>query len=279
MARGKGKRNQPSQNQQENENPDESFEDNFEIISNKLDVLSENHLKLANGLEEKMKTLSEKNSKISKDVEQLKDVIIKNLVESNKKMQKTIETLQKKVEKLEHREKTTKIYIEKQNQYGRRNNIEISGIKNEVADEELEDKVIEILDKIDVKVTKEDFEACHRLPPTRNNKNKKTIVRFVNRKKAEKSIENKKKLERVDLIKLKLDKTPLYISENLNDHYRELAWMCRKLKREGLIFSYKYQNETFIVKAKENSDTKIKISHRDHLLKYYDDFFNFEEEE
>ena len=97
MARGKGKRNQPSQNQQENENPDESFEDNFEIISNKLDVLSENHLKLANGLEEKMKTLSEKNSKISKDVEQLKDVIIKNLVESNKKMQKTIETLQKKL--------------------------------------------------------------------------------------------------------------------------------------------------------------------------------------
>ena len=67
MARGKGKRNQPSQNQQENENPDESFEDNFEIISNKLDVLSENHLKLANGLEEKMKTPSEKNSKISKE--------------------------------------------------------------------------------------------------------------------------------------------------------------------------------------------------------------------
>ena len=235
--------------------------------------------KLSDGFEEKMNLLNEKNSKISKDVEQLKDVIIKNLVESNKKMQKTIETLQKKVEKMEHREKIMKINTEKQNQYGRRNNIEISGIMNEVADEELENKVIEILDEIDVKVTKEDIEACHRLPPTRNNKIKKTIVRFVNRKKAEKSIENKKNLVRVDMVKLKLNNNPLFISENLNDHYRELSWMCRKLKREGLIFSYKYQNETFVVKAKENSDSKIKVSHRDHLLKYYNDFFNFEDEE
>ena len=185
MARGR-RRNQNNQQENLQNKEDESFEDNFDIISNKLDALSEKQTKLSDGFEEKMNLLNEKNSKISKDVEQLKDVIIKNLVESNKKMQKTIETLQKKVEKMEHREKIMKINTEKQNQYGRRNNIEISGIMNEVADEELENKVIEILDEIDVKVTKEDIEACHRLPPTRNNKIKKTIVRFVNRKKSRK---------------------------------------------------------------------------------------------
>ena len=26
----------------------------------------------------------------------------------------------------------------------------------------------------------------------------------------------------------------LFVSENLNEHFRELAWMCRKLKREKI---------------------------------------------
>lgn len=227
-------------------------------------------------INEKLQNLTNSQTKISTDVEEVKNVIIKNLVEANKNLQNTVKTLQEKIKKMEQNEKETKIYIEKQNQYGRRNNVEISGIDNEIEDDQLEDKVIDILKKIDVVVTKEEIEACHRLPPTRKNKTKKTIIRFVNRKKSEKCLENKKKLEHVNLQELELN-SPLFIGENLNDHFRELAWMCRSLKREGLIHSFKYQNETFIVKAKEKSDSKIKVSHRDHLLKYYDDFFNFED--
>eukprot|EP00111_Clytia_hemisphaerica_P015341 TCONS_00045310-protein len=98
-------------------------------------------------------------------------------------------------------------------------------------------KVIKILEKIDVKVTKNDIEACHRLPPTRNNKTKRTIVRFVNRKNSEKCLKNKKKLGNVNFNELELPDLPIYISENLNDHFRELSWMCRSLKRENLIYS------------------------------------------
>ena len=46
-------------------------------------------------------------------------------------------------------------------QYGRRNNFEITGIPDDVFDQNLEKKVIEILDKIDVNVYRKDIEACH----------------------------------------------------------------------------------------------------------------------
>ena len=96
-------------------------------------------------INEKLQNLTNSQTKISTDVEEVKNVIIKNLVEANKNLQNTVKTLQEKIKKMEQNEKETKIYIEKQNQYGRRNNVEISGIDNEIEDDQLEDKVIDIL--------------------------------------------------------------------------------------------------------------------------------------
>ena len=48
-------------------------------------------------------------------------------------------------------------------QHGRRNNLEITGIPDDVDDQKLEKKVIEILDKINVNVSSKDVEACHRI--------------------------------------------------------------------------------------------------------------------
>ena len=46
-------------------------------------------------------------------------------------------------------------------QYGRRNNLEITGVSDNVEDEKLEEKVIEILQKIELNVSTKDIEACH----------------------------------------------------------------------------------------------------------------------
>ena len=59
-------------------------------------------------------------------------------------------------------------------QYSRRNNIVIQGIPETVKYKDLVDKIINVFDKVNVKVTKNDMEACHRLGDSR-----KTIVRFV----------------------------------------------------------------------------------------------------
>ena len=53
------------------------------------------------------------------------------------------------------------------NNFVYRNNIEISGIPNNVGDDELEGKFIDVLEIIDVTVSKTDIEACHRLPATK----------------------------------------------------------------------------------------------------------------
>ena len=71
----------------------------------------------------------------------------------------------------------------KMEQYRRRNNVEISGISNEVSDENVEGKVVET--GIDFKLF--DIEGCHRLPPGCINisNSKPEIVRVVNKKHSE----------------------------------------------------------------------------------------------
>ena len=77
--------------------------------------------------------------------------------------------------------------------YGRRNNLIISGIPDSVKTEDLEEPVTEILSDIDVKVTTNDIEACHRVGRSDNKiGSTKTIVCFVNRKNAKQALYDKK---------------------------------------------------------------------------------------
>ena len=64
----------------------------------------------------------------------LKDVIIKNLQEENQSLRKKVSDLESKVISLESDHNSLE-------QYGRRNNIEISGILDTVPDQNLEQKV------------------------------------------------------------------------------------------------------------------------------------------
>ena len=105
--------------------------------------------------------------------------------------------LQDKVKKLENQIKNNQIEyqtdINRLEQYGRRSNIEIAGIPDDVPIEKLESKVIEILNEIDVDVNPKEIEACHRLQQNRNSKGPaRTIVRFVNRKHCDRIFAKKK---------------------------------------------------------------------------------------
>ena len=83
----------------------------------------------------------------------------------------------------------------------------------------MEDKVINVLDKVNVIVIKNDIEACHRLGDSR-----KTIVRFVNRKHSFEALKNKKILISADLPSIRLDEnTNLFLSQNLSDYNNKIA--------------------------------------------------------
>ena len=65
--------------------------------------------------------------------------------------------------------------------------MEISGIPNDILDNDLEEKVIEICKDSNIVITSSDIEGCHRLPLERNttSENKRVIVKIVNKKHSE----------------------------------------------------------------------------------------------
>ena len=123
---------------------------------------------------------------LDKEILNLKDVIIKNLQDENQRLRKKVSDLESKVISLESDHNSLE-------QYGWRNNIEISGILDTVPNQNLGQKVIEILDEIDASVSPNDIEACHCMGSSVNN-SRRIIVRFTNRKFAKKALLNRSKL-------------------------------------------------------------------------------------
>ena len=74
-------------------------------------------------MEEKLNKVTTNNESISYDIKEMRDSIINNLVESNKKLQKRVHELENQIESLNE-------VVSSTNQYGRRSNVEITGIPN-----------------------------------------------------------------------------------------------------------------------------------------------------
>ena len=81
--------------------------------------------------------------------------------------------------------------LNKQDQYNRRNNLDVQGIPDSVPDDQLEEKVIEIFNQINVKINTFDIEDCHCMGKSK----KTTIVHFVDRKNCMTVLEKKVKLK------------------------------------------------------------------------------------
>ena len=104
----------------------------------------------------------------------LKILLLKIYNIENEHLRNQVSYLNKKVVSLEANHNILE-------QYGRRNNIEITGIPDTVQDNQLENKVIEIFDAIGMDAKSVDFKDCHRVGKFKNN-SKKVIARFVNPK-------------------------------------------------------------------------------------------------
>ena len=146
---------------------------------------AELQITIGNKITEAIKKLNEA---ITAKLENNKDEIIQSLKNEVSSLQNRVDRLESQVRLLEDALINNEIKINNADQYSRRNNIVTQGIPHSVKYKDLEDKVINVLDKVNVKVTKNDIETCHRLDDSR-----KTIVRFVNRKHPFRALKNKKK--------------------------------------------------------------------------------------
>ena len=178
------------------------------------------------------------------------------------------EHLRKKVNVLENKILTLESEHNTLEQYGCRNNIKITGISDSVPDQNLEEKVVDILNEISVHVSPKDIEACHRAGVSKNSSNK-TIICFINRKLAKKAL-----ISRKNLRKSSSSNCNIFINENLTVKNNKIAFLGGKLKRSGhLIKIYTRHGTVHISSPEIHRGKALKIYHINdlfNLFPYYD---------
>ena len=110
-------------------------------------------------------TLLSRFDELSKELLNVKDVIIKNLQAENERLRDKVSNLESKVASLEINQNMLE-------QYSRRSNIEVSGIPDSVGDNDLEEKVMSVFANVGIDVKSNDIEACHRIGKSRNSSKK-----------------------------------------------------------------------------------------------------------
>ena len=149
------------------------------------------------------------------------------------------------------RVKDLEVKLLKSEQYSRRECLDVSGIKDDVNDENLEDKVCELIGGIGIELDKEkDIQACHRY-----GRKKTAIIKFSNRKHVHRILNAKSRLP-----------DEIYISETLCPTNKCIRGRCGVLKKRGLLSNVVTKNGMVRIK-KAAGDDYIDILGMDN---YYD---------
>ena len=159
-------------------------------------------------------------------------------------------------------------------QYSRRNNVEIAGIPDSLPDDLLEDKVIEILNYLNISLVNWDIEACHRLKKSLNSPSPaRVIVRFVNRKNTLLALTRRKSLKDVNL---KSDgnnytNNKVFINENLCPSYRVIYdFAYRLLKNNVISHLWSYKGVVHLKVGSQNyNDNVLSFTHIDDIKSYF----------
>ena len=151
-------------------------------------------------------------------------------------------------------------------QYIRRNNIEIAGIPDSVKQNNLEEQVIKIAKAVNVEISSNDIEACHRLNASRYQKGpKRTIVRFVNRKHAEKLLKRAKQFGTHKVLEKANLSNKIFINNNLCSYYRFLWGKVKALYERHVIDSFWVFNGVINLRFADNKGETMKVTHINEL--------------
>ena len=145
-------------------------------------------------------------------------------------------------------------------QYHRQENVEFTGIPDNISDNNLEKTVISLLKITEVNVTPNDIVDCHRLP-----RRKTVIVRFLNCKHSLKALLNGKRLKgnTGDIC----GNSAVYINRNLIPEYLSLRWKAKKMKSQNLVHDFGTNRRGIWVKETAEGD-KRQIEIDDDLFQY-----------
>ena len=201
--------------------------------------------------------------KISLQIDNAKIDIIQTLQQENERLKKELGNTKEQLTLVE------KDVVELQ-QYIRRNHVEVVGIPHHVDDNNLEGKLIEAFNKLEgINIEQNDIEACHRLKQKQGVAGPaRVIIRFVNRKNAEKLLKKNKELRGMNLSSIGLNSRNMYINCNLCPYNRMLWGKCKGLyQQKAIIRFWVYNGQLNIIL---NDETRHKIKHLDDLKSLFD---------
>ena len=159
--------------------------------------------------------------------------------------------------------------LTKLNQYGRRENIEITGIPNKISQQNLEVEVLKILKKIGLQhLGHYDIAGCHRVGAKDKNGCRNTIVRFVNRKDSINCLKSKDKV----YLCQSMGYNNLTIIENLCPVNKSIYENLSGLQNAGEINKVWTFNGIVNYKLSNDQNEKpIKIFHKYDIQNFYID--------
>jgi len=146
-------------------------------------------------------------------------------------------------------------------QYRRRQNLEIHGIPmpDNETNADVEDKVLQVLKKIDTTLSKDSIDVVHRLrgkPKTdQNKKYPSIIVRFIARKTRNYIYSSRKKLKSAEFDHPRIE---VFVNENLTSRKKHLLAQANQ-KRKDLHWKYLWTNNGRINLRKNENDAVITI--------------------
>ena len=136
------------------------------------------------------------------------------------------------------------------NQYTRRECLEITGLPENTENGNLEDLTLNVLNEIGVNVDSRNVEDCRWI---KTQGPKKVIIKFSRRKDANKVRTEKKKLKGENLTSLGINKS-IYINDSLFTYCKKLWAKCKKLRDNQVIHAFWISNGSINLKVSETGN-------------------------
>ena len=153
-------------------------------------------------------------------------------------------------------------------QYSRRENLVISGIPESVSQDQLEQKVIEIIGLSGLRIVPDAITACHRMyNPPQSRYPAKVVVRFCNRKAVNFCMDHRDDLQQKAYNQLRLN---LRFFSSLCAKNQESLRICKWLKQENRIHDH-YIRNGFVKVVDEEHGRPWKASNPSMLRKKFED--------
>ena len=127
-----------------------------------------------------------------------------------------------------------------------------------------------VFTSIGINVKSNDIDVFHRIEKSQN-RSKRLILCFSDRKVAKQALYNRKKLKWIGKSTLALS-NDVFINENLIPGNKKIGYNCRKLKRQNLISkTYTVNGMADLISSNIKRGKPVKVLHMQTLLNWFPD--------